>query len=87
VSSRTPRVSGKEIERALLRAGWYLHHSRGSHFYYRHADHPGKQVTVTIHAGEIVPQKTLKSILEQAGLSLERFMELLEGGRRWLDIL
>ena len=77
MSSRTPRLSGKQIERAILRAGWYLHHSRGSHFYYRHAAHPGKQITLPIHAGEIIPQKTLKSILEQADLTLDEFIEFL----------
>jgi predicted RNA binding protein YcfA (HicA-like mRNA interferase family) len=77
MSSRIPRLTGRQIEKAILRDGWYLHHSRGSHFYYRHSDYPGKQITLPIHAGEVIPQKTLKSILEQAGLSLEDFMKLL----------
>ena len=77
MSPRTPRLTGKQIERAMLRADWYLHHSRGSHFYYRHPDHPGKQITLPIHAREITPQKTLKSILEQADLTLDEFMKLL----------
>jgi predicted RNA binding protein YcfA (HicA-like mRNA interferase family) len=77
VSPRAPRLTGKQIEEALLKAGWYLHHSRGSHFYYRHTGHPGKQVTIPIHAGEIVPQKTLGAILEQADLTLGEFMKFL----------
>jgi len=76
---RLPRVSGKETERALLRAGWYLHHSKGSHFYYRHPDRPGVRVGIPIHAGEVVAPKTLKSILEHAGLSIEEFIKLLRG--------
>lgn len=72
-----PRLAGKQVEKAFIRAGWYLHHSRGSHFYYRHPDYRGKQITLPIHAGEVIPQKTLKSILEQAGLSLEEFRKLL----------
>lgn len=74
---RRPRVTGREVEKAILRAGWSLHHSRGSHFYYRHHDYPGKQITLPIHVGEVIPQKTLKSILEQAGLSIDEFIELL----------
>ena len=77
MNPRMPRLTGKQVEKAFIRAGWYLHHSRGSHFYYRHPDYPGKQITLPIHAGEIIPQKTLKSILEQAGLSLEEFMKLV----------
>jgi predicted RNA binding protein YcfA (HicA-like mRNA interferase family) len=76
---RLPRVSGKEAERALLRAGWYLHHSKGSHFYYKHPDRPGVRVDIPIHAGEVLAPKTLKTILEHAGLSVEEFIKLLRG--------
>jgi predicted RNA binding protein YcfA (HicA-like mRNA interferase family) len=37
----------------------------------------GKQITIPIHAGQIVPQKTLGYILEQADLTLDDFVELL----------
>jgi predicted RNA binding protein YcfA (HicA-like mRNA interferase family) len=77
MSAKTPRLTGRHLGKAILRAGWYLHHSRGSHFYYRHPDHPGKQITIPIHAGETIPQKTLKSILEQADLTLEELLKLL----------
>jgi len=77
MNPRMPRLTGKQVERAFVPAGWYLHHSRGSHFYYRHSGYPGKQITLPIHAGEVIPQKTLKNILEQAGLSLDEFIGLL----------
>ncbi|PJB49604.1 MAG: hypothetical protein CO103_04735 [Chloroflexi bacterium CG_4_9_14_3_um_filter_45_9] len=74
---RLPRITGKEVERALLRAGWYLHHSKGAHFYYKHLNFPGKRVTIPMHGGETLAPKTLKSILDQAGLSVEEFAKLL----------
>ncbi len=77
MSPRVPRLTGKQIEKAILQAGWYLHHSRGSHFYYRHPNKLGKQITIPIHAGEIIPQKTLGYILEQADLTLEEFVKFL----------
>ena len=77
MSPRAPRLTGSQIERAILRAGWYLHHSRGAHFYYRHPERRGKQITIPIHAGEIVPVKTLRSILEQADLTLDEFVGFL----------
>jgi len=77
--SRLPRVTGKKVERVLLRAGWYLHHARGSHFYYKHSDHPGVRICVPMHAGETLALKTLKNILECAGLSVEEFTKLLRG--------
>lgn len=77
MSPRMPRITGRQAGKAFLRDGWYLHHSRGSHFYYRHLDYPGKQITLAIYTGEVIPQKALESILEQAGLNLEDFMKLL----------
>jgi len=77
MSPRAPRLTGKQVEGAMLRAGWYLHHSRGSHFYYRNPEHRGKQITIPMHAGEIIPQKTFRYILEQADLTLDEFVKFL----------
>lgn len=77
MSPKAPRLTGKQVEKAILRAGWYLHHSQGSHFYYRHYEHPGKQIILPIHTGETIPQKTFRSILEQADLTLDEFTKLL----------
>lgn len=74
---KLPRITGKEVERALLRTGWYLHHSKGSHFYYKRLDFPERRVTIPMHAGETLAPKTLENILEQAGLSVEEFIKLL----------
>jgi len=76
---RLPRVTGKDAERAILKAGWYVHHSRGSHFYYRHPDKPGGRICIPMHAGEIIAPKLLKGILEDAGVSGEEFMKFLRG--------
>jgi predicted RNA binding protein YcfA (HicA-like mRNA interferase family) len=77
MSPRSPRLTGRQVERAILKAGWYLHHSRGSHFYYRHTAKPGRQITVPVHSNEIIPPRTLGYILEQAGLRVDEFIELL----------
>ncbi len=77
MSPRAPRLTGKQVEKVMLRAGWYLHHSRGSHFYYRHPDKPRRQITIPMHSGEIIPQMTLRYILEQADLTLEKFVKYL----------
>jgi len=74
---KLPRISGKEADRVLLRAGWYLHHSKGAHFYYKHPDFPGRRVTIPMHTGEILAPKTLESILKQANFSVEEFVNLL----------
>jgi len=77
MSLRLPKVTGKQIEKALVRAGWHLHHSRGSHSYYRHPDRPGKQVTLPMHGKETIVESVLEGVLEEAGLTVEEFIELL----------
>jgi predicted RNA binding protein YcfA (HicA-like mRNA interferase family) len=77
MGQRLPRITGAEAVRALERAGWFRDHQRGSHVYLRHAEKPGKRVTVAIHAGETIKLKTLQTIIEQAGLSVEEFRALL----------
>lgn len=56
----------REIEKILLADGWYLKNTKGSHNQYKHPTKPGK-VTIPKHTRDLDP-RTLKSILEQAGL-------------------
>lgn len=60
----------KELERLLKSAGWALHSTRGSHFYYVHQNSSTK-VTVPNHKGDI-PLGTVKAILKQAGLDMKK---------------
>ena len=76
MGERLPRVTTDEALRALRRDGWYELRRSGSHVQLGHDDKPGR-VTVAQHSGIIVKPKTLKAMLEQAGLSVERFKELL----------
>ena len=76
MSPRLPRVAGAEVVRALGRAGWFVACQRGSHRSLRHPACSGT-VVVAVHAGETLKPKTLQSILDQAGLTVEEFRELL----------
>ena len=73
---RLPRVTAAEARRAIMRDGWYLARTRGSHEMYEHQIKPGL-VTIPVHAGETLAPKTIRSIITQAGLSVEQFIELL----------
>ena len=73
---RLPRITSEATLRALRAAGWQQVRRRGSHVILHHASRPGR-VTVPVHAGVILKPKTLLSILEQAGLSVEEFVNLL----------
>ncbi len=77
MSPKLPRTTGIEVIRTLRRTGWYQHHQHGSHIYLKHPDYPERRVTVAVHSGEVIKPKTLQTILRQAGLSVNEFLELL----------
>jgi predicted RNA binding protein YcfA (HicA-like mRNA interferase family) len=70
---RAPRVTGDEVVRILLRAGWIESRRAGSHVILRGPGQPPERVTVPVHAGRILKPKTFASILKQAGLTIEEF--------------
>lgn len=70
------RVPGDKVVKALKRAGFVEIRQRGSHCYLYHK-HKDSLVTVPVHAGKIIAPKTLKSILKQAGLSVDELNEFL----------
>lgn len=59
-------MRAKEIEKILLKDGWYFVKQVGSHRQYKHPTKPGK-VTIPYHKGDL-NKKTANSILNQAGL-------------------
>lgn len=73
---RLPRITSEATLRALRAAGWQEVRRRGSHVILHRASRPGR-VTVPVHAGVILKPKTLLSILEQAGVSVEEWVNLL----------
>ncbi len=56
----------KELERMILKDGWYAVAQKGSNKQYKHPVKKGK-VTIPIHNGD-VNIDTAKSILRQAGI-------------------
>ena len=63
-----PRVTGRELVRALESLGWVVVAQRGSHAQLKHPHHPGR-VTVPLHAGETIGPRLLRAILRQADAS------------------
>jgi predicted RNA binding protein YcfA (HicA-like mRNA interferase family) len=72
---KLPRVSGKQTVDTLLKAGFFIHRIRGSHYVLKHPD-TGRRITIPYHRKTLAP-KTLNSILKQAGISHEEFSALL----------
>ncbi|MDP4199045.1 MAG: type II toxin-antitoxin system HicA family toxin [Bacteroidota bacterium] len=68
------RFSSVEVARALERIGFRKRSQRGSHTKY--ADRSGRTVIVPANR-KVLPAGTFRSILNQAGLSLEEFKKHL----------
>ena len=73
--TRLPRVRGKDVVRALQRAGFTIVRSRGSHFYLRHRD--GRSTVVPVHSRETIGPGLLAEILRDAELSADQLREFL----------
>ena len=76
MTPRQPRISGKDVVATLRRAGFFLVYIEGSHHYLEPSE-GGALVTVPVHTNKILKPKTLKSIMNQAGLNIQEFKELL----------
>ena len=73
--SPLPRVSGREVVKALGKVGFHFDRQRGSHIVLRQVTPPHRRLTVPDH-GEVA-KGTLRAIIRQAGLTVEEFRNLL----------
>jgi predicted RNA binding protein YcfA (HicA-like mRNA interferase family) len=64
------------VIRALERADFFIHHASGSRYARRHRRRLDLRVTVAHHHRDLHP-KTLRSIIRQAGLTVDQFVDLL----------
>lgn len=68
-----PHLKPRQVVRRLERAGFTLRKSKGGHRTYVKG---ALRVTVPYHSADIKPG-TLRSIIEQAGMTVEEFLERL----------
>jgi predicted RNA binding protein YcfA (HicA-like mRNA interferase family) len=72
-----PIISGRECVAALAKVGFALVRQRGSHIILRRSEPPpARTVSVPDH-GEL-DRGTLRSIIRQAGLTVQEFLDLLD---------
>jgi predicted RNA binding protein YcfA (HicA-like mRNA interferase family) len=76
MSEKLPAVEGRDLVRALQRAGFFVARIRGSAHIMRHPE-TGRMVSVHVHRGETIKRGTLAAILDDAGLSVEDLRQLL----------
>ena len=77
MGSKYPVLRPSEVIKALNRFGFVFKSQKGSHAKYTRASTMTPTRTVIVPMHNEVARGTLQSILDQAGLSLEEFMEKL----------
>jgi predicted RNA binding protein YcfA (HicA-like mRNA interferase family) len=74
MSHKLPVISGAQLVKAFGNLGYYIRSQQGSHIHLRHPVHP----PLTIPNHREIARGTLRTIIRQAGLSLDRFVEILK---------
>lgn len=65
----------REVERFLKQKGFALHHTNGSHYYYKGvAEGEVRNVCVPFHGQTAIKPRTLKGIIQQSGISRKSWM-------------
>jgi predicted RNA binding protein YcfA (HicA-like mRNA interferase family) len=73
--SHLPRVSGREVVKALASIGYEQDRQRGSHIILRQREYPHRRIVVPDH--KEVAKGTLRSIIRHAGLTVDEFKRFL----------
>ena len=74
---KLPKVTAAEIITIIEKIGFSLSRQSGSHKIFKNNE--GKRVTIPYHTGKTLHPKILSSILQDSGLTAERFHELKSG--------
>lgn len=73
--TKLPAVTGRDLVRALGKAGFVVARIRGSHHFLQHPD--GRGVVVPVHAGETIGPGLLVRILRDVDITRDDLIGLL----------
>ena len=73
MTDKLPLLSGKEVIKALGKLGYTVNDQKGSHIHLRHSVR--RPLTIPNHPE--VARGTLRIIIKDADISIEKFLELL----------
>ena len=76
MTDRLPSLRPKVVLRVLERAGFTVVRTSGSHCRLIYHTDPNRKVTIPMHNNDL-KRGTLRSIIAQAGLTVQEFIELL----------
>ena len=76
--AKLPRdADPRKVIAALGRFGWGVRSAKGGHVHLANPEKPGVALTVPFHSRGGVSPGALRSLLRNAGISVEEFLELL----------
>lgn len=76
MSKRFPVINYRQVAKGAKKLGFYFcRQAKGSHEIWRR-NSDGRQTTIPNHGSKPIKRKTLKSILEDFGITAEYFAEL-----------
>ena len=76
MSKKLPAVTDREVITVAKKLGFaFYRQAKGSHEVWRRVS-DGRHTVIPRHAGKIIKRKTLKSIIEDLGITVEEFNEL-----------
>ena len=70
-----PNVSGREVVKAFVGAGWEFARQKGSHMI---LVKPGHIASLSVPDHKEIAKGTLRSLIRASGLTVEEFVELLD---------
>jgi predicted RNA binding protein YcfA (HicA-like mRNA interferase family) len=73
--TRLPSLTGKQVIKALSKAGFEIFRQKGSHVYLKHPD--GRATVVPVHKSESIGRGLLRGIIKDAELGRNEFLKLL----------
>jgi len=76
LNPQLPRITARELISVLRKRGFLMVRSSGSHHLFR--DVNGNRAVVPVHAGKIIPLKTLTGILRDADIPIDEFINDLK---------
>lgn len=76
MTPKLPVVRAKDVVRVALQLGFEFDRQRGSHAVYRRPS-DGARVVIPMHSGKDLKPKTLAGILDDLGVTQEKFIDFL----------
>lgn len=77
MTSPSPRVTAREAEKIVLKLRFTLVRQSGSHRIYKNS--AGQRVTIPFHGHRTLHPKIIRSIVNDARITIEDFVALLKG--------